>query len=201
MPLKFAHHYLESIQLIYQPVIFVEVVNHQTLGFSFIQFLIFSQRRHIFCSRSFAKMFSYIFNMFNTFWHFNFKFVITVQSLNWSVTIYIQITNDLASIYRWYHHTIVLTALSSIWVLLQVTQLELFKKVWGFTDGFFFKQRFTTKASLSEKPPYHGALIKLNFQLMFWFEANLWVLWDVETVPLSLNNSPGQHLRAINFWK
>ena len=28
-----------------------------------------------------------------------------------------------------------------------------------------FKQRFTTEKSLSQKLPYHGALVKLNFQL------------------------------------
>ena len=35
----------------------------------------------------------------------------------------------------------------------------------------FFKQRFTTETGLSQKPPYHGALVKLNFQLMFQLEA------------------------------
>ena len=103
---------------------------------------------------------------------------------------------------HWYHHhhTFGLKALSLILVLFQISQFVIHKSL---RKPYlqFLKQRFTMETSLSQKPLYHGALVKLNFQLMFWFEANFWVSWEVKTAPLSLINSPGQPLRAINFLK
>ena len=86
-------------------------------------------------------------------------------------------------------------ALSLILVLFQITQFVFHKSL---SRPYL---RFTAETSLSQKPPYHGALVKLDFHLMFLFEANFWVSWEVKTVPLLLINSLEQPPRAINLLK
>ena len=63
----------------------------------------------------------------------------------------------------------------------------------------FFKQRLTIEIICSQKPPYHGALDKMNCHSIFPFVANFFVSYEVKTVPLSVNIFPGQPRRDINF--
>ena len=89
-----------------------------SITFRVFQFLVLSQWRHILCSPSFPKMFNYIIDVFDTFWHINFKFVITVFKV-WIAVFKIW--------YRgYYHHSMSLTVLSSRWV-----QKEYFKLASG----------------------------------------------------------------------
>ena len=101
----FVHHYLESIQLFYQAAISVEIVYHRTLtlnyfclvllGFSvYVVFEIPSVTWHILFA-IFSKNVQLYFR--HVYYVLGYQFEIAhkcVQSLNWSGTIYAQITSD-----------------------------------------------------------------------------------------------------------
>ena len=65
----------------------------------------------------------------------------------------------------------------------------------------FFRLLFTVETSLSQNPPYHGALSGLNFHSTFLALTKDWVSSAIEQGPLSDNTVTGQPRRLIKRLK